>query len=68
MTRSGTAGPGQLAAPGTPRWTNCTCSSPPVVHGRGKRLLAEPGDKVPLKLGDPAAFQTGVLTLTYARA
>jgi hypothetical protein len=38
------------------------------VHGHGKRLLAEPGDKVPLKLGDPAAFQTGVLTLTYARA
>jgi len=53
---------------GNARWTNCTCSSPPVVHGRGKRLLAEPGDKVPLKLGDPAAFQTGVLTLTYARA
>ena len=50
------------------RRTNCTCSSPPVVHGHGKRLLAEPGDKVPLKLGDPAAFQTGVLTLTYARA
>jgi hypothetical protein len=38
------------------------------VHGRGKRLLAEPGDKVPLKLAASAAFETGVLDLTYARA
>jgi len=35
------------------------------VHGRGKRLLAEPGDKVPLKLTASAAFETGVLNLTY---
>jgi dihydrofolate reductase len=40
----------------------------PVVLGHGKRLFAEPGDKVPLKLIDSATFETGVLNLTYARA
>ena len=29
--------------------------------GRGKQLPAEPSDTVPLKLADPAAFETGVL-------
>jgi hypothetical protein len=38
------------------------------VLGYGKRLLAEPGDTVPLKLVDSAAFETGVLNLTCARA
>jgi dihydrofolate reductase len=40
----------------------------PVVLGHGKRLFAEPGDKVPLKLTGSAAFETGVLSLAYARA
>jgi dihydrofolate reductase len=40
----------------------------PVVLGHGKRLFAEPGGKVPLKLIDSATFETGVLNLTYARA
>jgi dihydrofolate reductase len=40
----------------------------PVVLGHGKRLFAEPGGKVPLKLVDSAVFETGVLNLTYARA
>jgi len=40
----------------------------PVVLGHGKRLFAEPGDKVPLKLIDSAAFGTGVLSLAYTRA
>jgi dihydrofolate reductase len=40
----------------------------PVVLGSGKRLFAESGDKVPLKLVDSAAFETGVLNLSYARA
>jgi hypothetical protein len=38
------------------------------VLGRGKRLFADPGEKVPLKLTDSAAFETGVLSLTYVRA
>jgi dihydrofolate reductase len=40
----------------------------PVVLGHGKRLFAEPGDKVPLQLLDSAAFATGVMHLAYARA
>jgi dihydrofolate reductase len=40
----------------------------PVVLGGGKRLFAEPGDKLPLKLADSTVFETGVLNLTYARA
>jgi dihydrofolate reductase len=40
----------------------------PVVLGRGKRLFAEPGEKLPLKLLDSAAFETGVVHLTYAKA
>lgn len=40
----------------------------PVVLGHGKRLFADPGDTVPLKLTDSAAFDTGVLNLTYTRA
>jgi dihydrofolate reductase len=40
----------------------------PVVLGSGKRLFAAPGDKLPLKLIDSAAFETGVVHLTYARA
>jgi dihydrofolate reductase len=40
----------------------------PVVLGHGKRLFAEPGDKVPLKFTNSEAFETGVLHLTYARA
>jgi len=40
----------------------------PVVLGSGKRLFAEPGDKLPLKLVDSATFGTGVVHLTYAKA
>ena len=40
----------------------------PVVLGHGKRLFADPGDTVPMKLSDSAAFDTGVLNLTYTRA
>ena len=40
----------------------------PVVLGHGKRLFAEPGNRVPLKLLDSATYQTGVVHLTYARA
>jgi dihydrofolate reductase len=40
----------------------------PVVLGHGKRLFAEPGDKVPLKLAGSATYETGVVHLTYARA
>jgi dihydrofolate reductase len=40
----------------------------PVVLGHGKRLFAEPGDKVPLRLLDSATFATGVMHLAYARA
>ena len=36
--------------------------------GHGKRLFADPGDKVPLKLADSAVFETGVLNLTDTRA
>lgn len=39
----------------------------PVVLGHGKRLFAEPGDQVPLKLLDSAAYETGVVHLTYGR-
>jgi len=38
------------------------------VPGRGQRLLAEPGVKVPLKPAALAALETGVLNLTHARA
>ena len=38
----------------------------PVVSGCGKRLLAEPGGKMSLKLAAAAAFETGVLNLIYA--
>jgi len=37
------------------------------VLGSGKLLFAQPGGKLPLKLTDSAAFQTGVVHLTYAR-
>lgn len=40
----------------------------PVVSGCGKRLLAEPGGKMSLKLAVAAAFETGVLNLTCAGA
>ena len=40
----------------------------PVVLGHGKRLFAEPGGEVPLKLAGSAAYETGVVHLTYARA
>jgi dihydrofolate reductase len=40
----------------------------PVVLGHGKRLFTDPGSKVPLKLTESAAFETGVLNLTYTRA
>lgn len=40
----------------------------PVVLSSGKRLFAEPGDKLPLKLLDSATFGTGVVHLTYAKA
>ena len=40
----------------------------PVVLGSGKRLFAAPGGKLPLKLIGSAAFQTGVVHLTYAKA
>jgi hypothetical protein len=38
------------------------------VLGSGKRLFAAPCDKLPLKLVDSAAFETGVVHLTYAKA
>jgi hypothetical protein len=37
------------------------------VPGRGTRLRAEPGHTVLPKPGDPTAFETGVLSLTYAK-
>ena len=40
----------------------------PAVSGCGKRLLAEPGGKMSLKLAVAAAFETGVLNLTCAGA
>ena len=40
----------------------------PVVLGHGKRLFAEPGDKVPLKLLDSATYESGVIHLTYTGA
>jgi dihydrofolate reductase len=40
----------------------------PVVLGSGKRLFAEPGSKLPLKLIGSATFETGVVHLTYAKA
>ena len=40
----------------------------PVVLGSGKRLFAEPGDKLPLKLIESGTFETGVVHLTYAKA
>jgi hypothetical protein len=40
----------------------------PVVSGCGKRLLAEPGGKMSLKLAAAAAFEDGVLKLTCAGA
>jgi dihydrofolate reductase len=40
----------------------------PVVLGSGKRLFAESGDKLPLRLIDSATFETGVLQLTYCKA
>ncbi len=40
----------------------------PVVLGSGKRLFAAPGDKLPLRLLDSVTFETGVVSLTYARA
>ena len=67
MTRSVLRDPGQLAAPGTPTGRTAPARLPGRAR-RGRRLLAEPGDKVPLKLVDSAAFETGVLKLTYAGA
>jgi dihydrofolate reductase len=40
----------------------------PVVLGRGKRLLSEPGEPVPLTLTGSQAFSTGVVHLTYEPA
>lgn len=40
----------------------------PVVLGRGQRLFAEPGDRVPLKLAGSATYETGVVELTYVQA
>jgi len=40
----------------------------PVVLGSGKRLFDTPGDKLPLRLIDSAAFETGVVHLTYQPA
>jgi dihydrofolate reductase len=40
----------------------------PVVLGSGKRLFAEPGGKLPLKLLDSVTYETGVVHLAYARA
>jgi dihydrofolate reductase len=40
----------------------------PVVLGSGKRLFAEPGGKLPLKLIESGTFETGVAHLTYAQA
>lgn len=40
----------------------------PVVQGHGKRLFAEQGKQVPLKLVASETFQTGVLNLTYSPA
>jgi dihydrofolate reductase len=40
----------------------------PVVLGSGKRLFREGDDKLELKLIDSAAFATGAVHLTYAKA
>jgi len=40
----------------------------PVVLGSGKRLFRDGGGKLPLKLTDSAAFETGVVHLTYTKA
>jgi hypothetical protein len=39
-----------------------------LVLGSGKRLFAGPGDKLPLKLIGSAAFDPGVVHLSYAQA
>jgi dihydrofolate reductase len=38
----------------------------PVVLGHGKRLFADAGEQLPLKLVDSATFATGVVHLTYS--
>ena len=40
----------------------------PVVQGHGKRLFAEEGKQVPLKLVTSETFPAGVLSLTYSPA
>ena len=40
----------------------------PLVVGSGQRLFGTLEEKLPLKLLESAAFQTGVLQLTYAKA
>ena len=40
----------------------------PLVLGSGQRLFAAPGGQLPLKLLGSAAFQAGVVHLTYAKA
>jgi dihydrofolate reductase len=40
----------------------------PLVLGSGKRLFGDGGEKMPLKLIGSAAFDTGVLHLTYTKA
>jgi dihydrofolate reductase len=40
----------------------------PLVLGSGQRLFAAPGGQLPLKLLGSAAFQAGVMHLTYAKA
>jgi dihydrofolate reductase len=40
----------------------------PIVVGSGKRLFADDGRQVPLKLADSQVFTTGVLNLTYVPA
>jgi len=40
----------------------------PLVVGSGQRLFGASGAQLPLKLLDSAAFQSGVMHLTYAKA
>jgi dihydrofolate reductase len=40
----------------------------PLIVGSGQRLFTGSGDKLPLKLLDSAAFKSGVVHSTYAKA
>jgi hypothetical protein len=68
MTRSGPAGPWSAGCSGEGLPNELHLLVFPVVHSRGKRLLAGPGHEVPLQLAASAAFEHGVLNLTYPRA